>query len=204
MSKNIKKTLKNTVGMTAFMLGTLLYGINANATEVYAEAEEWNSVNGLQLRGDCYPHQNTEFDVCDPEVAKKLKEKLKGKPNFGKNNKSILTRFWDDSSNTWIYVAVNKRNKKVHPFFMGIRNDLYLYPELKNEKAVKLRFVNNERICTSGVGVAFEGDRSIISRTDEYKTADFCTLYDEEEGFTGANLYDSKTNKMIIDNSDIE
>lgn len=47
MRKNLKKTLKNTVGMTAFVLGTLLYGINANATEMYAEAEEWNSVNGL-------------------------------------------------------------------------------------------------------------------------------------------------------------
>jgi len=200
MSKNLKKT----VGITALVLSTSLCSISANATEMYAEAEEWNSVNGLQFRGDCYPHQNTEFDVCDPEVAKKLKEELKGKPNFGKNNNSILTRFWDDSSNAWMYVAVNKKNNKVHPFFMGIRNDLYLYPELKNEKAVKLRFVNNERICTSGIGVAFEGDGSIMSRTDQYKTADFCTLYDEEEGFTGVNLYDSKTNKMIIDNSDIE
>jgi len=43
MSKNLKKT----VGITALVLSTSLCSISANATEMYAEAEEWNSVNGL-------------------------------------------------------------------------------------------------------------------------------------------------------------
>lgn len=200
----MNKSLKKAIGVTGLMLSTLLCGINANATEVYADEDEWNPVNGFQIRGECNPNQSTEFDICDPEVAKKLKQMIKAKPNFGKKNSSVLTRFWDNSTDSWMYIAVEKNSMKLHPFFMGVRNDTRLYPELKDAKNVKVSFGEKDRICTVGEGVAFEGDIRIMSRTDQYKTADFCTFYDENNGFTGTGLHDSKTGELITHNGDIE
>lgn len=206
MSSNLKQTFKKALCVTGLILGASNYCVTANATESYAESDEWTTVNGFQLStGSCTPNESTEFDVCDPEVAKKLKKMIKVKPNFGKKNTSVLTRFWDKGTDSWYYIAVNKANNKVHPFFMGVRNETFIFPELKNQNNIKLSFgKNRDRICTSGVGVAFMGDSQYPTRVDEYKTADFCSFYDEENGFVGGNLYDSKTGKLILDNEDIE
>lgn len=171
----------------ALVLSATTMSANA-AGETYGNPDGYNPVDGLMI-ADCYLDSQSSIDFCDPKKIQEVKKLINRNPNIGKE--SVLLKFWDKEMNYWVYVAVNKKTKKLFFYPRGIRSANEPYHK------ITLKVPKQAALCTTGTNIELVGDAGSRAYTDDSATIDYCTKFNDKTGFDVTERVDVKTGKVV-------
>lgn len=190
MKNKVKKSSALLALLSSFLMPSALAS-TAPAPYIYDTDYEYENAGNMKI-ASCSVVEDSSLDFCDPKIAKKLEEFSNKKPNFGPEMKSVLTKFWDKELNAWFFVAVNTETKVAHAYPRGLRSAY----ESNN---LNISFGKADKVCTKDIGMDMVGDRYYKSYSDESGALDYCSSYNDKQGFTNIYPVDSKTKQPTGD-----